>query len=239
MQTALALPLTGPVPTPVAPPPIARLKAPPPKAGTDKDPVALAGPAPLLLFGFDQRGRSHAACFVGHEAAAVERAADLMDLYVVAAETKVLRDLGAELTIGRLFPVSGKAFVPFVKADLFNRLLVAAGLPDAPMPAQAAAKPASAPPTPKSSDGRPDAPGGAGGASKPPFDWDEISINSLVLATTGGPQEGWFEAVVVYTKADNFFELRWRDFPLDSNVVRHRNELALLHPGTATKGGEA
>jgi hypothetical protein len=101
--------------------------------------------APPLLFGLDRRGRPHAACFVGHEpVGAVEQAADLMDLYCVAAEADALRDLSAKLPEGRLFPASGKAFVPFTSVALYSRLLALTGMPDAPRPAKAAAKSAEA-----------------------------------------------------------------------------------------------
>ena len=193
-------------------------------------------PPGVILFGRDDRQRPHASCFPESEAAAAEHAAALMGMRVLAVCDDDHRSLAGSLPRGRIFAASGKAFVPFVKAGLFDRLLAAAGVPDAPIPVKAAGKATGAPLASKGGDGHPDVPGGA---SKPPFDWADIGIGSLVLATTGGPQEGWFEAVVVYTKADNCFELRWRDFPLDAHIARHRNELALLHPGTATKGGEA
>ena len=192
-------------------------------------------PPGVILFGRDDRQRPHASCFPESEAAAAERAAALMGMHVLAVCDDDRRSLAGSLPRGRIFAASGKAFVPFVKAGLFDRLLAAAGLPDTPMPVKAATKPTGAPPAPKG-DGRPDAPGGA---SKPPFDWADVCVGSLVLATTGGPQEGWFEAVVRYTKADDHFVLAWRDWPMEPEFSRHRNELALLHPGTATKGGKA
>ena len=193
-------------------------------------------PPGVILFGRDDRQRPHASCFPESEAAAAEHAAALMGMRVLTVCDDDHRSLAGSLPQGRIFAASGKAFVPFVKAGLFDRLLAAAGLPDTPMPVKAATKPAGAPPAAKGGDGGPDAPGGA---SKPPFDWADIAINSLVLATTGGPQEGWFEAVVRYTKADEHVVLVWRDWPLEPEFSRHRNDLALLHPGTATTGGEA
>jgi hypothetical protein len=217
---------------------------------------AAAPPPGVILFGRDERQRPHASYFADNEIVLAERAAALMGMQVLSVCDAKHRSLADELPRGRIFEASGKAFVPFVKQGVFDRLFAAAGRPDAPMPIRTAAKPAGSPPEPKSDQqGSGDAPGGAGGAHKPPFDWADIGIGSLVLATSGGPQEGWFEAVVVYTKADDHFELRWRDFPLDANITsssrscegsslrrshitRHRHELALLHPATPTKGGQ-
>ncbi|MCJ2086411.1 hypothetical protein MKK88_10460 [Methylobacterium sp. E-005] len=45
-----------------------------------------------------------------------------------------------------------------------------------------------------------------------PGSWDAIKPGSLVLATEGHA-EGWFESLVVATRADDRFLLRWRDWP--------------------------
>ncbi|MCJ2109010.1 hypothetical protein MKK70_27310 [Methylobacterium sp. E-041] len=200
--------------------------------------IAAASPPAVILFGRDERQRPHASCFASAEIAAAERAAVLMGMHVLTVCNDAHRSLAESLPRGRIFK-SNKAFVPFVKLGIFDQLLAAAGQPNAPMPVRAAGKPAGTPPVGKGGHGGTDAPGGAGGASKPPFDWADITIGSLVLATTGGPQEGWFEAVVRYTKADAHFVLAWRDWPLEPEFSRQRNDLALLHPGTATVESEA
>jgi hypothetical protein len=201
-------------------------------------PVTAPASPGLIVFGRDDRSRPHASRFAADEAKAAERAAVLMGMHVLAVSNDEHRTLADGLPLGRVFE-SGRAFVPFVKADLFDRLMAAAGLPNPPQPIRAAAKPAGSPPTSKGDQGSSDKPEGAGGPHKPPCDWADIGIGSLVLATTGGPQEGWFEAVVMYTKADDHFELRWRDFPLHANISRHRSDLALLHPGNVRPVSEA
>ncbi|MGU3666168.1 hypothetical protein ACLBX9_18445 [Methylobacterium sp. A49B] len=65
--------------------------------------------------------------------------------------------------------------------------------------------------------------------------WDAIKPGVLVLATTG-PMEGWFESLVVATRADERFLLRWRDWPQEPEFTRRRDELALLHPATDPQG---
>lgn len=191
----------------------------------------------LVVMGRDEAGRPHASLFGPSDIPAAERAAALMGFRTMRF-TEAHHALASSLAKGRAFE-SGKAFVPYVSKQTYASLLEAAGLPDTQPPPKVASKAAGNPPAPKGGQGGGDTPGGAGGAYKRPAYWPDIGINSLVMATTGGPQEGWFEAVVVYTKADDHFELRWRDFPLDAHFTRHRHQLALLHPGEATEATEA
>ena len=73
------------------------------------------------------------------------------------------------------------------------------------------------------------------GDARVPGTWDAIKPGVLVLATTG-PMEGWFESLVVATRADECFLLRWRDWPQEPEFTRRRDELALLHPATDPQG---
>ena len=66
------------------------------------------------------------------------------------------------------------------------------------------------------------------GDSHCPRSWDEIEIGSLVLATTG-IEDGWWEAIIESIDGD-ILTCRWRDYPTEPNVLRGRNELALLAP---------
>jgi hypothetical protein len=68
-----------------------------------------------------------------------------------------------------------------------------------------------------------------------PGTWDAIKLGSLVLATTG-LMEGWFESLIVATRADDGFLLRRRDWPEEPEFTRRRDELALLHPATDPQG---
>ena len=191
---------------------------------------AAAPPLFLILFGRDERGRPHASRFAGDEAAEAENAARLMNLHHAIADTEALHDLAARLPAGRLFP-SGRGFVPFVKADFYERLLAATGTPDTPLPLRAASKPADAPPLANAGSGGKGDPDAPGGAAKAPSDWASIGIGSVVLACQG-PMEGWWEAVVTHTKADDRFVLRWRAFPDDGEITRARKDLGLLPPGS-------
>ncbi|ARO57150.1 hypothetical protein B2G69_25300 [Methylorubrum zatmanii] len=189
-----------------------------------------APPSAVILFGRDEQGRPHASRFDGNSVAEVEAAARLMDLHFGAADTAALRDLATRLPAGRLFP-SGKGFVPFVKADLYNQLLAATTAPDMPMPVSAAGKPTDAIPPAGAGSGSKGGPDAPGDAPKAPGDWAGIKVGSTVLACQG-PMEGWWEAVVVATKADDRFVLRWRDFPDEPETARARKDLALMPPGS-------
>ena len=233
MQADLALPGSTPMPAPLVP-----LKLTPPKPALNLIPAPIITAVPLLLFGRDERGRPHGARFAGNETAAVERAGALMGLRFVAAENQALLDLGTKLPAGRLFE-SGRGFVPFVKATLYDRLVAATGTTDAPRPAKAASKPAEAGGSTVGGQGRGAGGSGAGdpaggGAPQRPTDWPEIGKGSHVLACEG-PMLGWYEAIVVYTKGSDGFVLRWRDWPMEPEIVRARNDLGLL-PLNSTEG---
>ncbi|MBB2963517.1 hypothetical protein [Methylobacterium sp. R2-1] len=203
--------------------------APPPMAAnTAQEKAPLVAPS-LILIGRDERSRPHASSFTADDAEAASRAAELMGLRTLMV-TEALRSLADDLPRGRLF-ASGKAFVPFCSAKAFADMLAAAGLPDTPTPVRAAGKAAGAPPPAGASSGGKGSPDAPGGAPKAPSDWSAIGIGSTVLACQG-PMEGWWEAVVLYTKANDSFVLRWRDFPDDGEFTRARRDLALMPPGS-------
>ena len=232
METALVSQATGLVPAViVSPKPIS------PMPVAVKDPASAAGPAPIILFGRDANGRSHGASLIG-DTAAVERAADLMDLYCFPADTEALRNLAAMLPTGRLFPASGKAFVPFIKAVLYDRLLAATGTREAPTAVKAAGRAAEAG---GGAGGQPHSgvPGGSGAGDPPATrigakassDHSQIGLGSLVLADD--EEEGYYAAKVVLTKADDHFVLQWIGYPDLPQFSRRRVALALLHPEAA------
>jgi hypothetical protein len=61
-----------------------------------------------------------------------------------------------------------------------------------------------------------------------PPSWKEIGVNDLVIAFEDKVW-GWWEAVVIERTGD-MLKLRWRDFPKQPPVARHRNAVALLNP---------
>ena len=84
-------------------------------------PEADASALALVVFGRDEAGKPHASAFDSSEADLAEKAAGLMGMHVLRVETDEQRDLAAKLPRGRVF-ASGRAFVPFVKAGLYEAL---------------------------------------------------------------------------------------------------------------------
>ena len=73
------------------------------------------------------------------------------------------------------------------------------------------------------------APKAASRARSPLRDSDGIDVGDVVLATTGGTGDGWFECVVIEALGDDLFELRWRDYN-EPHIIRRRTALGLLPP---------
>ena len=71
----------------------------------------------------------------------------------------------------------------------------------------------------------------AGQARGLPSTWDDIEIGHLVIAYENS-EEGWWEAIVV-DKSKDMLTLRWRDYPKQPAVIRHRTAVALLKPSVA------
>jgi hypothetical protein len=64
-----------------------------------------------------------------------------------------------------------------------------------------------------------------------PSTWDDIAFGHLVIAHESAGQ-GWWEAIVLARDGD-MLTLKWRDYPWQSNVVRHAATVALLKPNLA------
>ena len=175
---------------------------------------------PVVLFGLDSRGKPKAARFSKEYAGLAIKAASQLALQVLAGNDPKLAAIAARLPVGRVH-ATGRTFVPFIGHDLYDQLLAATGngnlaQPPAPPPGGAS--------------------GSAGGSRPPgssrpklPRDWREIGIGDLVIAQQG-VEDGWYEAIVLETNGD-MLTTRWRDYPRERKIVRHRLRLGLLYPG--------
>ena len=111
------------------------------------------------------------------------KAAGQLQLNVLASNDPKVAEIAARLPVGRVH-ATGRMFVPFIRHDLYDKLLAAAadrnGHPTSP---------------PNGSSG---ASGSTPGGSAPhlPQNWREIGVGDLVVANEG-PEEGWYEAIVV------------------------------------------
>ncbi|ARO31742.1 hypothetical protein NXC14_CH03858 [Rhizobium sp. NXC14] len=178
---------------------------------------AITLPHPVIILGRDDNGKAHASFFPATDAQPASRAASLMGMLALPADNEAVRSLLPMLPKGKLFD-SGKAFVPFVKQDLYKQ--IAAHLPE---PDRAKAEEVRAAPADVSQQGHAATPGNVPGG------WDKVVVGSLVLATED-PLEGWFEATVVELKPDNVLRLQWRHYLDLPPFNRRLEDVALLHP---------
>jgi hypothetical protein len=174
----------------------------------------IACPTPLVLFGIDSRGKPKAARFGKQHAGLALKAATQLQLQVLTGNDPKIADLTAQVPVGRVH-ATGRTFVPFIRRDLYDQLLAAA---------------ANGNDSPSSSDGSSGESGSTPGGSAPhlPQNWQAIGIGDLVVANQS-QEDGWYEAIVVEANGD-MFTLRWRDYPRERRIVRHRLRLGLLYP---------
>jgi hypothetical protein len=114
------------------------------------------------------------------------------------------------------FRRTGKTFVPFIRRDLYDKLV-------------AAAPNGNAHPTNPPAGGSSGVPGSKGSPPNLPRNWDEIAPGHLVIAHESN-EDGWWEAIVLECDGD-MLTLRWRDYPKQPKVVRHRAAVALISTG--------
>jgi hypothetical protein len=173
-------------------------------------------PAPVVLFGIDRRGKPKAARFGKQHAGLAVKAAGQLQLNVLATNDPKIADLVARLPAGRVH-ATGRTFVPFIRRDLYDKLVAAA--------ANGTAQPTDPP------NGASSTSGSRGGGAPPhlPRTWQEISIGDVVVANDS-QEDGWYEAIVFEVNGD-MFRARWRDYPRERAILRHRHQLALLYPG--------
>jgi len=187
--------------------------------------LAMRCPSPLVLFGIDNSGKPKAARFRKEYAGLAIKAAGQLQLTVLASSDPKVAEIVGRLPVGKVH-ATGRAFVPFIRRDLYDKLVAAAANGDD----------HSTGPSNGSSSAPSNSPPGGSAPHLPP-DWRSISVGDLVVANDSR-EYGWYEAIVVEQNGD-MFTLRWRDYPRERRVVRHRFRLGLLYPGitsTADKG---
>ena len=187
---------------------------------------ATSTPASVVLFGIDSHGKPKGARFGRDHADLAIKAASQLQLRVLASNDPKVADLAARLPVGRVH-ATGRTFVPFIRRDLYDKLV-------------AAAPNGNALPTSTLAGGGPGAAGmGTPGGSSPnlPKTWQEIGVGDLVVAQEG-TEDGWYEAIVAEVNGD-MLTLRWRDYPRERKIVRHRLRLGLLYPGPTANTAKA
>jgi hypothetical protein len=177
---------------------------------------------PVVLFGIDSRGKPKAARFSKEYAGLAIKAASQLALQVLAGNDPRLAAIAPRLPVGRVH-ATGRTFVPFIRPELYNELVAAAGNGDLAQP-----------PAPRNNGTSGNAAGSRppGASAKLPRNWQEIGIGDLVVAQQS-VEDGWYEAIVLEVNGD-MLTTRWRDYPRERKMVHHRLRLALLYPGPKT-----
>lgn len=175
-------------------------------------------PCPVIILGRDDNRRAHASFFPATDTRQAEKAAELMGMAALKVENEEVRLFLTRLPQGKLFD-SGKAFVPFVKQDLYNEIAV--HLSDEER--QRLEQPRAVTEKPVAETNHPVRP------KNMPESWDKVVVGSLVLATDG-PLDGWYEANVVEIKGEVGLRLQWRDYLDIPAFTRRIDQVALIHP---------
>ncbi|ANW00085.1 hypothetical protein [Bradyrhizobium icense] len=145
----------------------------------------------LIVFGLDTAGKPKAGRFAKKHAAVATRAAKSLKLSVCPGDKQAIADILKKIPVGRLH-AQGKAFIPYIKRDLFDQIQAAA------TPASLAAKSNPGPAVTETP------------AARPPRSWDDIAEGHLVLYHEG-PRDGWWESLVLARDGETL-TLKYRDF---------------------------
>ena len=186
-----------------------------------KDPtLAMRCPSPLVLFGIDNRGKPKGARFGKEHASLAMKAATQLQLKVLASNDPKVAEIAARLPVGRVH-ATGRTFVPFIRRDLYDKLVAAA--------ANGNAHPTSPP------NGSSGASGSTPGGSAPhlPQNWQEIGIGDLVVAN----QESLGRLVRGHRRRANgdMFTLRWRDYPRERRIAVRSHDHGLARSNQASR----
>jgi hypothetical protein len=173
----------------------------PPRATKPEQRPATEKRRTMILFGLDENKRPRAGRFIVDEnLGLLAKAAETMDLIICEVKSPKLSELALKLPVGRLH-AGGPGFVPYIRPDLYQKIVEAAGA-DAAAPTE--------PPA----------------AGSPPRTFDEISAGHLVIAQED-VETGWWEAIVFEADGD-MLTLRYRDYPRLPKFKRPRTAVALL-----------
>jgi hypothetical protein len=169
----------------------------------------------FVVFGIDENGKTKGARFSGKKLELALHAATTLELEVFEAVSAEMQKLAKELPSGNIY-VRGRAFLPFIKRELYQKLHVASGglVRDR---ADEIAETCQTTMVDSESKTK---------SSDIPKNWASIAPGHLVLTTEG---EGWWESIVLKRDGE-ILTLRYRDFPTFPNFDRHVATVALINP---------
>jgi hypothetical protein len=166
----------------------------------------------IIVYGLDSERKPHAAKFSPNDAALARKAASLMKFAIGTVDAVALAQVLKDTPDGKLF-ATGRALVPLVRLDVFDRLR------DAMKPGPVDAK--------SEAHDKGTEPEAAKGKC---LDlWTKIGVGCTVLY--GGKQvdDGWWEAIVqAVSKDGDTLTLRWKDAPKEKQFKCKRNEVGIL-----------
>ena len=161
----------------------------------------------IVVAGVDNDGQSRAGRFPSAQNELVAKAAGSLGLRIFELDSAGMDPLLVKLQQGRLYS-NGLGFVPAIRKDQMPKIWKALGVTESSelnMPVPAIQH------------------------TGLPSDWASLTKGHLVIALEDDPQDGWWEAVVVDVDGD-MLTLKWRYFPKQALVQRHRSAVALLYP---------
>jgi hypothetical protein len=199
------------------------------KSGKPSDPSN----GQLFVYGLDEAGKPKGARFPAIEAERVIPVATAMNLHCSQAGSDEPTSPGMKLPVGRIY-ARGKAFIPNIKRDLYEKL-VAAVDPAGGKSVRSQADGTAASSTVSKGEGV-RSPADTGAILPPlasglPQNWESIAAGNMVLIDAG-PGEGWWESIVI-NRDDAILTLRYRDFPKLPKFERHVSTVALINPRPA------
>jgi hypothetical protein len=185
-------------------------KAAPAKADPKKTAETTGSPNRFIyVFGAEEGGKPRGARFSLPDVDKIMDSVREMKLAMCEDHSPRMTELGMKLPLGRVY-ARGKAFIPFIRKELFDQLRDAQfGPPSAPAGKE----------IPQSDVAYADS----------PTSWKEITVGNEVIAHNTD-LEGWWEAIVVARDGD-LVTVKWTDYPQEGMVKRHITSIALRHPG--------
>ena len=202
--------------------------------GKKSDTKAPATVDPLFVLGLDENEKPRGARFAELKDKTVSTAMD-MNCRVLIGLPDTVSEIAMKLPVGRIY-ASGKAFIPNIRRDLYDKILEAARVAEEKFEAEVEASAAERSAEVKSMINQTDAALAEVRTVSPvtsglPRSWESISVGHMVLVHES-LVDGWWEATVL-KREDEILTLRFRDYPKQPTFIRHINTVALVNPGLA------